>query len=182
MHWRKSIPVVWLKRDIDTGSIMKTVLLASTMLGLLSLGAAAHAHPFEAGQLRLGAGGGGGVGGWSLGVSAGYFVAEGVELGLGTTYIRADEMSLLQATGSSTYVFAPDAALNPYAGGFARHWFVLEGNVEPQSSVGARGGVYSRASQQIMLGIGAVYETILDCDDGDACDSVYPEFSLSMVF
>ncbi len=156
--------------------------MLSSILGTLSFGGMAQSHPFEAGQFRLGAGGGGGVGGWSLGVSAGYFIAEGLELGLGTTYIRADELALLQATASSTYIFAPDSGLNPYAGGFARHWFVLEGDVDPRSSVGARGGVYSRAGDSLMLGIGVVYEVILDCDDGGACDSVYPELSLSLVF
>ena len=152
------------------------------IVGILCVAGTAYGHPFEAGQLRLGAGGGGGVGGWSAGISAGYFVAEGAEIGLGTTDIKSDDISLLQATGSSTYVFMPDAGLNPYAGGFLRHWFVLEGNVDPRTSLGGRAGLYSRAGQSLMLGVGAVYEKILDCEDGDACDSVYPEFSLSFIF
>ena len=142
----------------------------------------AHGHPFEAGQTRVSAGGGGGVGGWSLGVAAGYFMAEGLEVGLGSTYIRSDDLSLVQVTGSTTYVFLPTESWNPYTGGFARHWFVADGDVEPKSSVGVRGGFYSRSGHNLLFGLGAVYEVIVDCEPADECTSTYPEFSLSLIF
>lgn len=153
-----------------------------SLVAVASFFHAAHAHPFEAGQVRIAAGGGGGVGGWSAGVSTGYFVADGFELGLGTTYISADDMTLLQATTSATYVFLPKARFNPYFGGFLRRWFVLDGEVDSQSSIGLRGGMYHIGGYGLMLGLGMVQETILDCQNSIDCRSLYPEFTLSVVF
>ena len=157
---------------------MRTVIFIICCLFVVK----AEGHPFETGQTRISAGGGGGVGGWSLGVSAGYFVTEGLELGLGTTYIRTDDLSLVQVTGSSTYVFLPAESLNPYTGGFARHWFVVDGDAESQSSAGVRVGFYNRSGRNLLFGLGAVHEVILDCPANDECASIYPEFSLSLIF
>ena len=161
---------------------MKTTILCLTVVMCLVGSAKVLAHPFEQGQVRIAAGGGGGVGGWSAGVSAGYFVVEGLELGLGTAYISADDITLLQTTGSGTYVFLPEASFNPYVGGFARHWFVLEGDRDPQSSMGLRGGLYHLNQGGLMFGFGAAYEKILDCTSDENCTDIYPEFSLSLVF
>ena len=161
---------------------MRKRLYFLILVGVMSMASMSNAHPFEQGQVRISAGGGGGVGGWSAGISGGYFVVESLELGFGTTYISADEIALQQATASTTYVLLPTAAYNPYLGGFLRHWFVLEGDAEAQSSGGLRGGFYHLNRGGLMFGLGAVYETIFDCTDDDECTSVYPEFSLSVVF
>ena len=161
---------------------MKTLVGILTFFSLIAVVTHVHAHPFQEGQVRIAAGGGGGVGGWSAGLSGGYYVVDGLELGLGATYISYDDVALLQTTGSSTYVFFPEQSLNPYAGAFLRRWIVLEGEVEPRTSAGVRGGVYHSSGGGLMLGLGLVYETILDCDDGETCESTYPEFSLSLLF
>jgi len=161
---------------------MKHLFAILICMALVTTPSHGNAHPFEQGQVRIAAGGGGGVGGWSAGISGGYFVAEALEMGVGTTYISADEIALLQATVSTTYILLPDAGYNPYLGGFLRHWFVLEGHAEAQSSGGFRGGFYHLNQGGLMFGLGAVYENIFECTDDDECTSVYPEFSLSMVF
>ena len=161
---------------------MKVIYALLSTCMLMGLTGYVQAHPFERGQVRIAAGGGGGVGGWSAGLSGGYFILDGLELGVGTTYISTNDLKLLQGTGSTTYVFLPDASMNPYAGVFLRHWFVLEGNADPQSSMGIRGGLYHLSGNGLMLGFGVVQETILDCNDSGECQSIYPEFSLSIVF
>lgn len=161
---------------------MKTLVGMLIFFSLIAILTNAQAHPFQEGQVRIAASGGGGVGGWSAGLSGGYYVVEGLELGLGATYISADDVALLQTTGSTTYVFFPEQSLNPYTGAFLRRWIVLEGEVEPRTSAGFRGGVYHSSGGGLMLGLGLVYETILDCDDGETCASTYPEFSLSLLF
>lgn len=143
---------------------------------------AIHAHPFDAGSVRVAAGGGGGVGGWSVGLTGGYFIKEGIELGLGTTYIKSGETAVQQLTLSSTYVVLPDASFNPYVGAFFRHWFIIEGDLEATSSTGLRLGAYHTGGGGLILGGGIVYERIIDCETNDDCESVYPEFSLALVF
>ena len=151
------------------------------ILLVLTAATVANAHPYEAGQVRIAAGGGGGPDGWAIGVSGGYFVVDALEVGLGTTYIKSEDLSIVQVTGRTTYVFMPDESFNPYAGTFVRRWFVTDGDASDQSSVGARIGFYNVSSSNLILGIGAAHEIILDCDD-DQCESTYPEFSLALVF
>lgn len=137
------------------------------------------AHPFSAGQIRLAAGGGGGVGGWSVGLAGGYFVVDSLEIGIGSTYIDTEDVSLVQLTGKTTYVFLPESDYNPYAGVFTRRWLVTSGDARDQSSVGGRLGIYKTGSSSLILGLGVVHEVLLDCNS--ACKSTYPEFSLSLV-
>jgi len=151
-------------------------------MALLICPLVANAHPYEQGQVRLGASGGGGFGGWSAGISAGYFISDGLELGAGSTYIKSDDITLLQLTGTTTYVLLPEAQFNPYIGALLRHWMVLDGDAESQSSVGVRAGLYHLSGGGFMLGFGAVHEYIIDCDSDDSCSSTYPEFSVAVAF
>ena len=159
--------------------IRKLFLLSLIALCPLARG---HAHPFEAGSVRLAAGGGGGVGGWSASLAGGYFIRDGLELGLGTTYIKSDETAVQQLTMSTTYVFLPESSLNPSAGVFFRHWFILDGDLEPASSTGLRLGAYYSGGGGLILGGHIVYERIINCKAVDDCESLYPEFSLAIVF
>ena len=152
-----------------------------SFLWVLLIASFVNAHPYEAGQVRIAAGGGGGPDGWSIGVSGGYFVIDALELGLGTTYIQGKDLSIVQVTGRTTYVFMPDESFNPYAGTFVRRWIVTDGDASDQSSLGGRLGFYHVSSSNLILGLGVAQEVILDCDD-DQCDSTYPEFSLALVF
>lgn len=163
---------------------MHTLILRFLLVSLFGLcpWGTGNAHPFEAGNVRLAAGGGGGVGGWSVSLAGGYFIRDGLELGLGTTYIRSDETAVQQVTASTTYVFLPESSLNPYTGAFFRHWFILDGDLEPASSTGLRLGAYHTGGGGLILGGGIVYERIIGCEADDDCASVYPEFSLALVF
>ena len=48
-------------------------------------------------------------------------------------------------------------------------------------STGARAGVYIASGKNLFIGIGAVYESYLDCEEGiyRTCDDSYPEISLT---
>ncbi len=161
---------------------MYRVLSTSIAVTLFLYANVIHAHPFQAGNVRLAAGGGGGVGGWSVSLAGGYFIRDGLELGLGTTYIKSDETAVQQLTVSTTYVFLPESSLNPYTGAFFRHWFIVDGDLEPASSTGLRLGAYHTGGGGLILGGGIVHEKIIECKAVDECESVYPEFSLAFVF
>jgi hypothetical protein len=153
-------------------------LIGSLMFFVVSI---ASAHPYQADQIRIAAGGGGGLDGWSIGVTGGYFIVDSLELGLGSAFIKSEDLSIVQVTARSTYVFLPEASFNPYSGVFIRRWIVTSGDAMDQSSVGARFGLYSVSSASLVLGFGAAHEVLLNCDD-EPCTSTYPEFSLALVF
>ena len=162
--------------------------VAAVTLGLLGAlsgvaGAEEEPGPFAAGRLRVGLGGGTtgtfGKQYWVIGGGAGYYVADGVELGLDLQYLFNSDPNVLEVAPGVRYVawFVP--VLKPYVGAFYRHWFVSGDDFDDADSVGARGGVfYVSPGGRAAIGVGVVYEALLDCS-GDACTDIYPELALS---
>jgi hypothetical protein len=72
--------------------------------------------------------------------------------------------------------------VNPYVGGFYRRAYV--DGLPDINSVGARAGVYLNAGRNAYIGIGAVYESYVDCSKTvyRSCDDVYPEVSFTIAF
>jgi hypothetical protein len=52
------------------------------------------------------------------------------------------------------------------------------------NSVGARAGVYLTAGRNAYFGIGAVYESYIDCNKTTygSCNDTYPELSFTIAF
>jgi hypothetical protein len=50
--------------------------------------------------------------------------------------------------------------------------------------VGARAGVYLKAGRNAYIGIGAVYESYIDCNSSvyRSCNDTYPELSFTIAF
>ncbi|MBW2219857.1 MAG: hypothetical protein JRF40_10260 [Deltaproteobacteria bacterium] len=72
--------------------------------------------------------------------------------------------------------------MRPYIGTFYRRVFI--DSFDDLDTVGARAGVYFMPDQKWFIGVGAVYESYLDCDDTiySSCDDIYPEITFSFSF
>ena len=139
----------------------------------------AKGGPYSASKTRLSASGGAVAGGFALGIDVGYFIYEGVELSGGVTYLNTDSLDVLQITPAARYVLDLDG-VDPYVGGFARHWSFLDTDDPSRWSAGLRGGIILRRGQ-LFLGVGVAREVVLDCPEYiEECTQVYPEINFAV--
>jgi hypothetical protein len=116
-----------------------------------------------------------------LGLGVSYYVIDGLNIGLSLESWSGSDPGMFKVTPSVQYVFH-QIPLNPYVGGFYRRAYV--DNLPDISSVGARAGVYLPAGRNAYIGIGAVYESYVDCDKSvyRSCSDTYPEVSFTVAF
>lgn len=117
-----------------------------------------------------------------LGLGAGYFVFDGLELGLdGQAWLGGDP-DIYKLKPQATYIVPTQARIRPYGGVFYSRIFI--DGVDDLDTAGARGGVLFTSDGRWFMGIGAVYESYLDCNEDvySDCDDVYPEITFSVSF
>ena len=117
-----------------------------------------------------------------VGASVGYFVLDGVELGLSGLHEFGSGPSISEVSPSLRYVAQPLVGkwpVVPYVGTFYSHWFIGSGGGGDLDSVGARAG-FVLISGQLLLGLGAVYEHQLESPCASGCDSVYPDVTIGV--
>jgi hypothetical protein len=152
------------------------ILVGSTLL------AAAFPLRSEAEGWRFGASAGAGSAfGQAYGLVGGlvgYELALGLELDVHATWWFGNTPSFLKLGPGLTW-YVPLPVVRPYIGGFYSHWFVGS-NFPDQDSLGARGGLLLVAAGPAALGVGVVYERLLDCTG--ECDSWAPEVTATVRF
>lgn len=160
------------------------LILCVALVGLVSFAPRAEARePFEQGSVRISAN----VGSArafdetyvAIGAGGGYYVVDGLELGLDGSVWLGPGPSIGTLGPRATYVLHFVPVLKPYVGGFYRHWFIGEG-IDDQDSVGARFGAYYVSGRGFFLGGGAAYEHTLACSS--ECGTWWPEVALSVSF
>ena len=116
------------------------------------------------------------------GVGLGYFVANGLELGLDGEAWVGSSPQIYKVTPGIRYVYSGFERFWPYAGAFYRRTF-YEG-LDDLNSYGGRYGAYVSVSPNAYAGIGGVYEVLSGCDEKfySSCTSNYPEVTLSLSF
>jgi len=117
-----------------------------------------------------------------LGLGAGYYVLNGLELGLdGEAWLGGDP-DIYKVSPQVKYVLPTQSKIRPYAGVFYSHIFI--DGYDDLDTTGARGGVYFTSNEKWFMGVGVVYESYLDCDESvySSCRDVYPEISFSFSF
>jgi hypothetical protein len=142
--------------------------------------------PFDRGKIGLSVGGGStsafGHTYYALGGGVGYFVLDGVELGLSGLAQFGSGPRIEKLSPSVRYVVRPLVGtwpVIPYVGGFYTHWFV-GGSLADVDTLGGRvGGLF--VSGQVVLGLGVAYERIISTCTMD-CDLVYPDVTISLAF
>ena len=141
--------------------------------------------PFDQGKMNLSIGGGTTSNFdrryFAVGAGFGYFVLDGLELGISAVHQFGDGPSISQLQPRVRYVVQPlvgHSPLIPYVGAFYNHWFIGDGYPDVDAIGGRAGALY--ISGRLLLGLGvAVERTVSACPD-DECWAVYPDLSISL--
>jgi hypothetical protein len=118
-----------------------------------------------------------------LGVGAGYYLANGLDVGVDFEGWLIGDPSLYKLSPRADYVLWKMKRIKPYAGAFYRWNFVGSG-IDDKSSLGGRAGAfYQSRGGRSMAGAGVVYERYLDLDERiGSSDVVYPEIFIAVSF
>lgn len=112
----------------------------------------------------------------------GYYVIDGLEVGLDVAFWILDSPVMLTLTPQARYVAHFVPVVKPYAGGFLRH-YIAGSNVSDFQSIGFRFGVAIPMNEdKNYLGIGALYERLFSCDKFNSCGDLYPELTYAFSF
>ena len=117
-----------------------------------------------------------------LGLGASYYVVDGLNVGLFGESWSGSDPNLLKLTASVNYVFYQVNPAKPYIGAFYRRTDI--DGLDDLNSIGARLGLYIPVGRSTFVGLGAVYESYLDCETGvyRKCESTYGELTLTFSF
>ena len=117
-----------------------------------------------------------------LGLSGSYYIANGLSIGLAAESWSGGEPGILKVTPTMSYVFYQAGNIKPYIGAFYRRTYI--DNLPDLDSAGGRAGIMMSSGRNAYLGVGAVYESYLDCEETiyRSCDDIYPEVSLTFAF
>jgi len=115
-----------------------------------------------------------------LGVGIGYYIAQGLEVGIDVEHWFSSEPSITKVSPQIKFVFSELGDIKPYGGAFYRETFI--NNQSEEGSFGFRGGVFFSDSNGVNIGAGIVYEEYLDCDKVVECSTTYPEVRFSLNF
>ena len=117
-----------------------------------------------------------------LGLGASYYLFDGFNVGLFYESWTGSNPKLTKITPSVQYVFYQVQTVKPYVGAFYRRTSIS--GLDDLDSVGGRAGAYLQVGRNAYLGLGAVYESYIDCNTSTyhKCDSTYGEVSLTFAF
>jgi hypothetical protein len=117
-----------------------------------------------------------------LGLGVSYYLMDGLNIGLAVESWSGASPSMYNITPSVQYVFYQVPTVKPYVGAFFRRSYI-EG-LSDLDSAGGRAGIYIASGRNAFIGVGAVYESYIDCNKAIyvSCDSTYPEVSFTFSF
>jgi len=120
-----------------------------------------------------------------LGVGVGYFVAEGLEIGIDFQRWISGEPTITKVSPQIRYVFTQQKVIKPYVGAFYRRTSFddFEGvELDEQDSFGYRAGAYFSTNNRVYVGAGVVYEEFKDCSRLTDCSTTSPEILFTVSF
>jgi len=115
-----------------------------------------------------------------LGVGIGYYVVNGLELGIDVQHWFSGDPGITKVSPQIRYVFNQPKTIKPYVGAFYRRTFI--DNLDDVNSFGYRAGAYFSSKSGVYIGGGMVYERYQDCSQFTDCSNTYPEILLSVSF
>jgi len=115
-----------------------------------------------------------------LGVGIGYYVMNGLELGIDVQHWFSGDPSITKVSPQVKYVFTQAGDIKPYIGTFYRYTIIE--NYDNENSYGYRAGAYFSGSKGVYVGGGIVYEQYTDCAQYIDCSNTYPEVLISVNF
>ena len=172
--------------------IFNAAAYAAFLAMLLLLPVTAHAasdsapHPFAAGSARLSVAFGGATAfnrDYSVfGLGGGYFVADGIEVGLDAEQWFGNSPHIEQVSPQLRVVLNTDGKIKPYVGAYYRRTYIE--NYRDLDTVGARAGVYVLAGRNTYFGAGLAEDVHLNCDRTvyASCSEIFPELLIAVIF
>ena len=120
-----------------------------------------------------------------LGVGVGYYVLQGLEIGLDVQHWFSGDPSITKVSPQIRYVFTQPKVIKPYVGAFYRRTYFGDFKgiaIDDQDSFGYRAGAYFSTNNRLYIGGGIVYEEYKDCDPSYDCSTTYPEILFTVSF
>jgi hypothetical protein len=120
-----------------------------------------------------------------VGVGAGYYLAEGLELGIDMQRWYSGEPTITKVSPQIRYVFTRAQPIKPYAGAFYRRTSFDEFDgmeIDDLNSFGYRLGAYFSSNNGVYIGGGVVYEEYEDCSRVTDCTDTSPELLFTISF
>ena len=120
-----------------------------------------------------------------LGVGVGYYLAEGLELGIDLQRWFSGEPEITKVSPQIRYVFTRAKTIKPYVGAFYRRTSFddFDGiELDDQDSFGYRAGAYFSSKNRVNIGAGFVYEEFKDCPRLTDCSTTSPEVLFTVSF
>jgi len=113
-----------------------------------------------------------------IGVGAGYYFADGLEVGLDADFWTGGDPTIRELTPTLQYVFQKSSSFNPYFGVFYNRTYI--NNTPNSDAAGYRAGVYMPAGERAYFGFGIVYSKLQDCSNSlfFDCSDTYSELTL----
>ncbi len=114
-----------------------------------------------------------------LGGGYGYYVLDGLELGVDAQFWLNGDPSVTKLSPQIKYVFHQPKTVKPYVGAFFRRTYI--DGFEDLDSIGYRAGLYFMGQGSFYFGAGVVYEDYQDCNETifRECSVTYPEILFS---
>jgi hypothetical protein len=117
-----------------------------------------------------------------LGLGAGYFIFDSIELGLDVEEWSGNSPRIELVSPQLRVVLSGYGSVRPYVGVFHRHAFI-DGYAD-QDSLGARAGAFLLSGRNAYFGVGLAQEAHINCDRNAyaACAETYPELLFAVMF
>lgn len=117
-----------------------------------------------------------------IGLGAGYYIGNGLELGLDTKAWLGGRHDVYDISPSVTYTLTQFDSFMPYVGLLYQRTFLEE--LDDLSAYGGRAGFMARYSGNLLLRAGVVAIKYQDCQARiyEDCSEVYPELAVSIHF
>lgn len=112
-----------------------------------------------------------------IGVGIGYYVADGIELGVDVNYWTGGDPSIYELTPKLTYVYDNSTQFKPYLGVFYNRTYI-EG-FDDTNAMGYRAGAFMPVGRKTYIGFGVVYTELQDCTETllVSCSDTYTELT-----
>ena len=114
-----------------------------------------------------------------LGLGYGYYVIDGLELGIDAQFWLSGDPSITKVSPQIRYVFTQPKTVKPYLGTFYRRAYI--DGLDDLDSFGYRAGLNFMGQGNFYFGAGIVYEEYRDCSETvySDCSDTYPEIVFS---
>jgi hypothetical protein len=168
------------------GTLIFSFMLLMLLPTMVHAGSGQSTAAFSAGTARIAIAFGGAVAfdqNYSVfGIGGGYFIADGVEVGLDAEEWSGNSPRVEQVSPQVRVVLSTEASVKPYLGAFYRRTFIQ--GYGDHDTIGARAGLYFLTGRRAYFGAGLAEEVHLNCDRTvySSCSETYPELLFAVIF